>query len=409
MLYQGARMFAVLWAARLLSHEDMGLWNAAQAVALYATACQLGVFNGMNIEVPYQTGAGRPEKARHIEAVTLSALLGVSIGIAMITMLIAGTGWSPAGMSGPQVLLTGLLCIAQLAFLFVQMRMSARVQFGRVAILQLTAGLLTLSLTLWLVRAQGLSGLLLAFAAGWLVAAMIGWSRWEGTIAPHWDRIEGRRLIGIGSPILLAGFAQSLMTSVDRWVLLRAEGPATLGLYTLPIIVFGGLSVMPNVMSQQFYPRMARAFGETHRRAALRPMALQQMALSVAATGVVALVIAIGMRPVIALVLPRYLDGVTPALALLPGAVALGIAGVGGNVLVVLGARTRYLVMLCGGIALALALELFAQRAGHGVVGVATGASMAYVLTAIAVGVSAWRALRPGLDAASAAAGDSAV
>ncbi|MGQ9874538.1 MAG: oligosaccharide flippase family protein [Chloroflexus sp.] len=120
-----------------------------------------------------------------------------------------------------------------------------------------------------LTSVSGISGFIIGQAASAFLACLLAAGLDSTKIALHIGLSELKPLIRVGFPIMFAGILYSFLTSIDRWVIVNLLGLEYVGRYTIAILCFGALSVLPAVISQQIYPRMAFLFGKTRDRRSL--------------------------------------------------------------------------------------------------------------------------------------------
>lgn len=375
-MYQAARLLAVAFAAAQLSVREMAWWNAAQAISVYALSIQLGLFNGISIELPSSIGrraevaSGRMERTGWAAAL-LGALL---LGLAGVVLAVSGV-FEQGGSGTLVVVLAALMCGSLLIFDFAQRRTVSWMRFPALSAQQLAAAMVILGLTIVLTPRWGLTGLLGAFIAGWLAGSLTGllWPPAIGT--PVLDRGMARSLVVVGFPIHLVGLAQAVLVSSDRWVLLRMGTPEMLGEYTPAILVFTGLGVLPGIISQQFYPRMAQAYAAQPSPDVLRSMVRQQTWLSLAVCLAAAVAVALLMPLAVRTWLPQFTGGIRAAQILGLGSIGLAVAGAAGNGLTVVGERTAYLRLLAVGVVITVLMQIAAAFLDGGLTGIATASA----------------------------------
>ena len=181
-------------------------------------------------------------------------------------------------------------------------------------------------------------------------------------------------------PLMGAGVLYGLLTTVDRWVILANLGVDDLGHYTVAILVFGILSVIPLVISQQIYPRMAFRYGETCDSISLLPMIAKQ---SFSAFGVTLPIIIIAYFLVphfVTTFMPQYSQGILPARILLIGLLFLPLAGGVANFINTIDRQFYYLIIQAAAVIINFVLGTLLVRFGWGLAGVAWAGAITYFL-----------------------------
>jgi O-antigen/teichoic acid export membrane protein len=388
---QASRFAYSLLVADGVPRADFALWALLAALVGYAPAFLLGVLNGMARELPILTGSSRPRDAESAEAATWWTGLGVIVG------LVAGGGVVAAFSREPAPVLASTLALgAAVVFQIQQFTLRSTLRFNRSGAQQLT-----------LAVAIGVAGAYVAtnpdpsfttaavaFAVSQIVAVAIGFL----LRAPATGRFKQpmfRRLLKVGVPIMLVGILFSFLVTADRWIATVVFGPAEAAPYALASIIGSAMLILPGVLAQQTYPRMAIAFGETgDPRIAFR-MARRQNRIAILLAVPAVLAVGLGLIVLIPRLLPEYVDAVIPSMLLLLGLLALSAFAGWGNFLNVIGAQWEYLRMQALGLVIAIVLMLVGAGTA-GLAGIALGASVAYLAYGVLLEVAARRHARSG-------------
>ncbi|HMQ30869.1 MAG TPA: oligosaccharide flippase family protein [Chloroflexaceae bacterium] len=377
---QGSRFVVSVIAAADLGAATYGYWNILSLVLLYGLYLQLGVLNGMGRDVPYYIGRGDAQRNEHILAVSWSVAL-VS-GVVGAALTLAASFWYAEVRTALQLL--GMTLVAQVLFQYFQFRLRAELRFAEMGWLQFATAV---ALPLWyfLARPWGLAGFVaaqgLATASGVFLAARLVGFRPLFVL----DRVETARLVRVGFPIMAAGILFSLLTTVDRWVILGFLGVEQLGYYTLSILCLSLIGLFPQMVTSQMYPRLARRYGETNSVPALRRPLLLQGLLAFGITLPVVIVTYLSLPLLTTHLLPQYTQGVAPARLVLLGMLSLPISGTIGNFLNVIGRQWWFMLVQLGGICVQLLAGVLFVQWGWGLGGVALAAVVTYAATTAAL------------------------
>ncbi len=392
LLFQSSRLVVSLVAAAWVGPERFGIWNVLNLLLLYGAIVTLGVPNGMNREVPLQRGRGDELAARNIADQSFWFTLITTVIGGMLIIGAALGGFAPQGDTTALVWAAALFVCWQI-YQYLQMRLKSRGHFGQMSIQQIIFAVLfpiiVLPATYW----WGIGG----FVAGQavtiaLICAYLLYRDPPLRTVWHWPLL--RELIRIGGPIMLAGLLYSLLTTVDRLIIVNMLGVVELGHYSLAILCVGALSLFPAVIAQQFYPRMAFRFGETNDRKALVPLVQQQTLLTVAMTIPFLIGAALVLPWVVERWMPDYLPGVQPAQILLLGLSAIAFAGGTSNFLNTVGLQRLYLAVQALTIIVSMLFSVLLVSFGLGLNGVALGAVGAYGFYACALWITFITTLR---------------
>lgn len=353
--YQAGRLLLTLVAASALGPVVFGDWVLITLLLMYSSATSLGVTNGAGREIPFLAGAGRHDEATRIADVSAGATILSGIAAAAIATLIAGlllTDATPLSIG-----LVAAAAALQHPFLLQQVLFRSQFAFNRAAAQLAILGIATLVTGVALVG-FGITGLLLALNITYVVALLLGARLLPRPMRPRFGVREMRALISIGSPIMLAGLLYGLLTTMDRWLVASFLGRADVGYYGLVGLAVSGMLLVSQLFSQQFYPRMAFAYGAGHDQQQLLGMARSQGLLASAFVATGAVLAGTAALFGIPRFLPEYELAIPPMLIGLAGSVAYAFGSGYGNVLNTVGAHRRFLVIQTLAVAVNMAVAL---------------------------------------------------
>lgn len=379
---QAGRVVLNLLAAALLGPAVFGTWVVVSLVLQYANLLSLGIGQGAGREVPRRLGAGDEAGAAAVEDAAGGGTLLTALAAAALAALLG-----PA-LLGPESSVTAVTWLAlavllQQIFLLEQVLYRSRLRF-KAASLQLAAQGIATALVgaLALAADLGLEGLLIARVAIFGVAAAMAGRTLARIPKPSFNAARIRSLVAVGAPMLLAGFLVVALVTLDRWLVLALLGREATGVYGLVGLVVGSLVVLPTLVSQQFYPRLAGARGKGADARELERLARQQNALAGGLTLVAAVVIGLGTVVLVPRFLPAYVGAVAPMLTVLGGLVAFAFASANGNVLNLLDRQRTYLAVQAMSLGFDVVAAVVFVRLGLGIWGVGLAASLTLILFA---------------------------
>lgn len=193
-----------------------------------------------------------------------------------------------------------------------------------------------------------------------------------------------KRLFGVGFPIMLGGAVFSIFVTSDRWIATTLPGAAAAASYALASLVGSATVMLPTVISQQTYPRMAIAYGERHDGPEVLGMARRQNRTAFAMTAPLALLVGGAAALLIPRFLPQYTESVVPIGVIVMGLAALAAFTGYGNYLIVIGAQWAYLRSQLAGLAVAVVTATIGGTV-IGLNGVALGIAAGYLVYGLLV------------------------
>ncbi len=377
-LLQASRFGVNLFGANRLEPDIWGLWLILNLGVAYIGLFHLGLINAMNREVPYFRGMEDEEQVRLIESVTLGVVL-VSAVVVGAVIVFGSMIFSPESLQGPLSTLALLLAVSLLS-IYLQTSLKANSRFYRMSWQQLAfAGLLPLAV-IPLTRRFGLPGFIGGQAIAITVVAVGMTVIWKFNLRPRFDRRETLRLMRIGLPILGVGILYVLLTTADRLVIISLLDRTRLGYYGLAIMVVGIIGLIPMLVAQQSYPRMAEVWGRTGRVSEVMVWVRRQVMMSAGITIPVVALVLLAATPFVTRFLPDYVPGIGAMKIIVIGPLFLALAAGFGNLLNVLNRQVWYLVIQGCALLLNVTLNVILVKSGLGISGVATGTTITYAL-----------------------------
>ena len=383
-LLQGARFGFSIVVATSVSFQAFTQWGLMLALLTYAPTLLLGSGNGMNRLVPLLRGRGDLAAADAAERAAWAIAVVVVIILGVLTGLLAAVGYPLGSLV---TLLMALACLYQLQ----QFSLRSHMSFGAASLQQGAFGFVIAAAGLVLVMAneEALVSVTAAYAGAHVVAVLLG-----ATLAPpRFGALTASQVIHVvieGVPIMLAGLLFGLLVTMDRWVIAVTLEPADSGPYTLASIVSAVILLLPMVVGQQTYPRMARQYGRDRDVAGVRIIATAQNRYAALATLVPTVFVGVAGPTAIPLFLPEYSKAVLPLIILGMAWLVYSTATGWANFLIVVGRQRRYLAIQAVVVIAALPL-LFAGAALAGLVGIAVGVLAVMSLYAVLLELAAHR------------------
>lgn len=254
-------MLGSLWVANMAGPDLMGVYNFLQLLVTYAPLLAIGVFNGLNRELPFSIGKGNLEEADRLAAVSLYVCCIICF-IAIIGMLLATFGaWS----IGNSLWLWGLGAFAAVLPLtlyrtYLEVTFRTSHDFNWLSVVKLITAMAGLALVP-LMYIDSWGGLLGRAVLSVLLGVGFLWLKRPFRVYPIWDVSTFRRLLSVGLPIFIVGYLYLLFISMDRLVITSKINLAALGVYTPALLILQGMAILPASVAQVIYPRTAERYG----------------------------------------------------------------------------------------------------------------------------------------------------
>lgn len=336
----GLSMLATLLITRWTPPQQLGLWNFALLVSTYSSVLQLGVFNGLNRQLPLLQGRSEHDAAERASSAALAWCIGLTAASIAATTVVALVC---VYLERTECLLTtvaiGTVVSSSWALQYLTVIYAASSQFGALARKNVFSAFLGLPMALF-AYVSGFAGLL--FRAGAMAVLNIAmlWHQRPARHMPRWQARQVWALMRIGFPIWTIGQLGALFMTLDRVVL--ADSPELLGFYSIAA-QFAALSIMvPTAFNAVHYPHMAREYGVSHSAMAIWRQAGSVAIRSISCSLVLGLVCWVLIPPFVTQVLPAYVPGISAAQWAAFTGVAMALSSFG-NIFNLLGRQDVYL------------------------------------------------------------------
>ncbi|MBS4028925.1 MAG: oligosaccharide flippase family protein [Ignavibacteriales bacterium] len=343
-IFQGARFSSNIVAAKILSPQLFGVWNLLNMILIYGNLSNIGVLNGLGREFPFWEGKGDEEKKKRSEQVSFTLnVLGVSVfSVGAFLFFELASGWEKYREERNLLL---FVLVFQQVNAYCLFRLRSGREFRLMGAMQMVMGVIHLLAAVFGAYFFGLKGFILGQIPAPLFVSLYLLFYRKYFKGFSLESETAKRLLRVGLPILAAGFVFSLLSTIDRWVILDALGETSLGYYSISIMAFSSLMLIPRIIADQIYPEMAYHFGKTNSRASLHQLFLRQTGLSVIALLPVIIPLYFFLPYLVNTFLPQYQQGISSAQYVLIGVLGIALAGGSGNFLNTVGLQNIYLLV----------------------------------------------------------------
>lgn len=369
---------------KILDPFFMGLYTELALVFEYAKYNHLGMLDSLDRQIPYYAGKKENETKDRMASVGISFSLLTSLvcalGIIGFSILFKGR-LSPTLAAGLKIV--AVLVVIQSVTTFYITLVRSHHLFGFLSKYVIITALFDILLKAFLGIRFGVTGILWATVLT-LVVGVYYLYKTTGLSFKILFKIPLNiviALLGIGFPLLLAGFAFMVLRSVDRLVIIAFLSKEELGFYSIAIMVHSFIFQLPNLVYTVLFPRFYEAFGDSEDIGKLKNF-LEKPTLTFAYMFPILIGLAVIVLPVfVNYVLPKYTAGIPAASILLFGTFFISITNMYGYLLVALKKQASLVIIGALSIIACVILNfIFVKILNLGIEGVALGTSISYFL-----------------------------
>ena len=278
--------------ARYVAPEEMGVFRTFGIVAGYLTFLHLGVFDGLQREVPIQLGRGDRVRAERAASASLTWILFASaVSAALFVGLALQAAWNSEWMQfwGWLAFTPAVVGTMYGGYLGTTFRTSQQFRsLSRSSVISAGAGTLVLPL----LPVMGYYGACLRTSVSSL-ANLLSLHQWRPMkVRPVLDWRAFREVVRIGLPLSGIGYVgTALWISVEGTLVLKWYGLEALGLYSMAVFLRGFIVQLAQNVNQVIGVKIYEQYGRTGRidhclALSLKPAAIATLAsLPLVATG----------------------------------------------------------------------------------------------------------------------------
>lgn len=286
----------------------MGIWQTVMLVNTYGDIAKLGIFSGLNRELPFWLGKGDKDKAHQLAASAQAFSFIVSCLGLLVFMGIGLLGGNFSQVWRLSFLAIGLLWFASVYNSYLQVTFRTGNEFKALGYANYFHSLISI-LTLALVAVWGYQGMIartiilsavLAIIFHWLRPIRVGW---------RFNLLELKELMRVGIPIYISTYLYTLAMGLDRVVLLQKGGVEQVGYYAPATAILTIMMTIPFSLTSYFNPRMVYSLGKDGDRRKLWRPTLVAVGLSFLTSFTIALLGWFLVPPALQYLFPQYLPG----------------------------------------------------------------------------------------------------
>ncbi len=380
---------------RYLSTYEIGIYTSVNLVVTYLGFAQLGLLNAYNRDYPQMLGAGKGEnEVKHLKSTVFTFLLLV-YGILSVGCIIAG-GIAVATdhyYYGLGLTFSGLTAGASAFFTFIDFTNKADKKFNRSALMTTVRSIAYIGIGIFLILKVGYVGLFIGMLFSYLIADICNLSALKG-VKISFDFKLAFKQIKSGITLLLNNLAWTVMHSVDKFVVMALLTVEELGVYSVALMGFSTMVLIPQSVSQVFYVTLSREYGEKQDRNLLVNSAVDFTRIIGAVDAIAAVAVYFIFPEFIKICMPEYTDCIRSTQIMVLGVAIYGTTMLNSNVLSILKRNTKLIVttiVLCGFNLIFSTVLVFMYS--KSIDSVAIGTSLSYALYAM---IMLWIATKEG-------------
>ncbi len=367
-LFRVIGLLIMLIAMNRLGPEQYGVWVLLSPIITYSLLFSLGAPNAMNRLVPIYNGQGRHDESSKLQEVTLFIMTLAILPISLFIFLVFPIIWE--NLSLYVAFSFALLLIFENVYQYQVITHRSEDRFAPLASMNyLHSGvfLVVVGLGVWY---GGLFGFIVSqFICLFVVVIAlqkIGISRLKLSV----DLKIITKLIKEGMPIALVSLLGGLLMVTDRYVIGYFLDTETTGVYGVGILAFSGVLLIPTLLSQYYYPKIAKLYGSNEKKA-LTSLYYQHYRQNGLVTIFVVIAASLIMTVLVEYFLEEYARGSTAMRINIAVSCVAALSMPKANILLVAGLHKERIAIVITTLLINIVLSIMSLKLGFGINGVA--------------------------------------
>ncbi|KEY18821.1 oligosaccharide flippase family protein [Kaistella antarctica] len=259
----GVQLLVGLAIAKFITPGDFGIWSSFNLILTYTIILQLGIVNGLNLELPLAIGKGDNEKAEKLVQTTQSY---IAVCIALLA-LAGGFYLLFFTPDTPKFFYGAIAIVVLVTFSFYQDFITAtfRTQqsFFRFSIINIVQALVNLTTIVFIIYYAYYGLLIKSIIVLAIYVALLHYYR-PFPVKFFFDKKLYLKLIKTGLPIFILAYVQSVATSFDRLLILKYLDISAMGIYSFAYLGFSSITLFSGSIASYIYPTMTENFAKNN-------------------------------------------------------------------------------------------------------------------------------------------------
>lgn len=353
--------------AKFLGPELLGILGNLTLILGYCSYLNLGVLNSMNREfVLYEDN--EPNKAKEVVSTAFSYLCLISIGFIILAI---GSIVVYNNTFGVYLAIIFIIAITEQFRNFYTNYFRLKNDYNMINIIEILYSIIAFIITIMLINRLEIFGVLVAMLFCGITIILLGIMKVR-EIKFKINNLILRDLIKVGIPLVIYNLGFHILTTIDRWIIIKFLDDMQLGYYTFASTMVSATLVFITSLLFLLYPKVIKSFNENQSNGIIEKVYSYTKLLEIGSVCLF-LVGLICITPFIDIFLPLYHSSIK-SYNLLVLAIILNNISYFANAYIVSNKKQKYLVyMQCVSIIMNFTLNLFLVRYGLGIVGIALG------------------------------------
>jgi len=249
---------------RWIKPEQMGIYNSYNILITYSFFLQLGIFNGLNRQIPFLLGQNNEEEALKLTSASLSYAKILSLSVLIIGALVSLVLIQFFTISEEKLkMLMAIFALTSISFYQNYLNVTYRSvkHFKTLSVINNVTSALTF-VSLALVYFFSYNGLVLYYLINGLAYLILTHLYRPYKIKSSFSFPELKKLVIIGMPIFSFGYMLQITRSFNRLILVMLSSVYVVGLFSPASAIYSSVYFLPTTIAQFLYPKFSYLYGK---------------------------------------------------------------------------------------------------------------------------------------------------
>lgn len=374
----GIGIFLSIVTKGILGPLGAGYFAMIKVFSSYGAFSDMGSRDAMLREVAQAVGAGKEEAAARTRDSVFTFTMLSAAGVILVFWVIACFFVKdPVMKTG--VFLAGFLVLATQLYNFTLTFMRV---LKDVSHLSITVVVNILGVALFSILGAyfwGVLGLIVGLTITTFLSAYFAYRLSGMKLRLRWDPEETGRLIKIGFPLVLAGYALDTFLCADTIMIGKMIGYNQLGFYTIALMSIQQINSLGRFAQIILLPHIQEKYGKTGNLADSKPLFVKTTTTLVYFLPVIIGLVFFGVPVIVHYFLPKFSLGLAAMRILVTAYYFVAVNEMSSTVLFTINKQVRLIPIFASMILLAIGLNYVFIKAQGGIEGVALATTIAYV------------------------------
>lgn len=255
-----------IYVRKYVMPYEYGIYTSANMLLLYLNYAQMGVLNSYNRDYPQLLGAKNYQAASHVKNIVFTYLImlyGITFLVLMILFAFLITSQILELKLGIGLLVNSFFAFLTAIYNFMDNSLKSEKKFKYSSLIRIIKTTILVLTGYFVISTYKYYGLFISTGVSLIFIILLN-IKFFFSLKISINKSIITDMIRSGLPLLVNGLIWTIMMSVDKFVILFFMSMEDLGVYSVALLGFSTLVIIPQSITQIFYIKMSQKYGETN-------------------------------------------------------------------------------------------------------------------------------------------------